>query len=238
MSNEVATTNRNAGYVARYADAAGDPYTNFASESGPGIQGTRLSCAKGDWTAGADKTPVPAVAKFLALVPTSSRGWVKWMGSQLVDARHNLVVDNVPMLNRYALGDTDESQWERNPDGSPRDPWGKDYRFVLVSMAPPHAEFTFIGSSHGARVALQDLCRSYGADRQRYPDAFPVVSLAVSSRQTQSYGTIKGPKFVVEGWAKLEDVKAGKKTATKAKAVTKAEVQAELDDEIPTWGAQ
>jgi hypothetical protein len=41
-----ATQSSNAAYVARYG---ADPYTSFASESGPGIIGKRLSCPKGDW---------------------------------------------------------------------------------------------------------------------------------------------------------------------------------------------
>jgi hypothetical protein len=231
MSNELATKQNNDTYLARY-QTAGDGFSSFASEGGPGIIGTMMRCSKGDWSVGQDKDPLPA-GTYVVVMDSMSRGWVKWVGNQIVDARVHAVTENLPVPHRYMLNDLDETTWEKNPDGTPRDPWVRDYRVVLIQTSAPHGTFTFIGASNGARVAMQDLCRAYSLDRHRFPDAMPVVSLSVTSRQSKSYGVIKGPKFTVEGWANVDDVKAGKKTtATPAKMV---DVATTLNDALPDW---
>jgi hypothetical protein len=68
------------------------------------------------------------------------------------------------------------------------------------------------------------------------------VELTTKTRKDKNYGNIVGPWFEVVGWATLEDVRAGRKTAAaKPKpepvAVT-APVQAspDLSDALPDWG--
>jgi hypothetical protein len=161
---------------------------------------------------------------------TASRGWVKWQGQKIVDARIKPIKDAEMLPHRLTLGDNDEELWEKGPDGQPRDPWAHDYRLVLVEMTAPHGEFTFCGSSYGARIAMQELCNGYSLDAVRYTDAWPVVSLGVNARKTTRYGVIKGPRFVIEGWAHLADVKAGKKTLAQPRKIDMAD---ELNDELP-----
>ena len=67
-------------------------------------------------------------------------------------------------------------------------------------------------------------------------DAFPVVELTTKTRPHKTYGSIKGPWFNIVGWATVEDVKSGKKGGAKAKAPTKVETEAELNDELPVTG--
>jgi hypothetical protein len=230
MTNELAKTNGGS-YLARY-DVDEDPYARFASEGGPGVKGKLLTCSKGDWAIGADKTPVKESQQFLFIVPETMRGWLKWQNNIVADADMGYVRDGFVLKHRAALGDDDESAWETNPDGTPRDPWTRTYRALLLEMSPPHGDVTFTGSSYGAQLALKDICGAYAADRHRYPDAFPVVKLTTKSRQTRLYGKIKGPWFDVVGWATIEDVKAGKKVLAKAKVPTKAETEVAIDDSL------
>ena len=59
----------------------------------------------------------------------------------------------------------------------------------------------------------------FSEQRPAQPDMYPVVELDTKSRATKSFGKIPGPWFTVQGWASLEDVKAGRKVgASKAKA--------------------
>jgi hypothetical protein len=174
------------------------------------------------------------------------RGWLKWSEGGVVAADMGFVRDNFPVKHRYALGDLDESLWEKAPDGEPRDPWSRSYRALLIEISAPHGDVTFSGSSYGAHLALQDICRVYAAERQMHPDAYPVVQLTTKTRQNKHYGAIKGPWFNVVGWATPDNVRAGRKaTAPVAKVEQKpkaakskapADFGKQLNDAIPDWG--
>src|SRR4249920_1008620 len=150
------------------------------------------------------------------------------------------VRDNFQVKHRNAFGELDDTQWEKNPDGEPRDPWTRAYRALLIEMSPPHGEVTFAGSSWGADTGLKEICLAYSQDKHRFPDAFPVVKLSTKTRPNKKYGgTKKDPFFEIVGWASIEDVKAGKKALKKAVVPTKAEIEAAigdtLDDPAPTF---
>jgi len=233
MTNDLKKIEQNnASYIARYDTGPKDPYAAFAAEGGPGIRGMLMTCSKGDWTIGADKTPVKAGTQFLFIVPETMRGWLKWMSGAVADADMGYVKDNCIVKHRDALGDNDEAAWEKNPDGTPRDPWTRTYRALLIEMSPPHGDVTFSSSAWGAEIALKEICRVYSLDKDRFPGAFPVVTLSTKKRQNRTYGAIKGPWFDVVGWATIEDVKAGKAVTKKTKARTKEETEAFLDDSI------
>ena len=46
------------------------------------------------------------------------RGWLKWAGGVVVAADMGLVGDNFLVKHRYALGDLEEEEWEKAPDGT------------------------------------------------------------------------------------------------------------------------
>ena len=94
------------------------------------------SCSKGDWSIGADKTPMGDGPQFLFIVPETMRGWLRWQDGAVTDADMGYVRDNFLVQHRAALGDDDESAWEKNPDGTPRDPWTRTYRALLIEMSP------------------------------------------------------------------------------------------------------
>ena len=241
---------RNDAYTARYAvGEAADPYAAFANESGPGIVGRLLSCRKGDWGIGQDNAPVPPESRFLFLVPETMRGWLKWRDSRVVASDMGLVRDGFAVKHRLALGDPEEDgNWEKNPDGTSRDPWSKAYRALLIELSPPHGELTFSGGSYGTELGFKALAGAYAAERSQHPGGtYPVVQLATAPWTSKNYGKQIRPDFPIVGWATVEDVRAGRKSqaaiakpAPKAKAKAKSPANtmaAELDDAVPTsWG--
>ena len=124
----------------------------------------------------------------------------------------------------------------RTPDGAPRDPWSRRYQFLLIEMAAPHGDVTFRGGSFGAQLALKELCHVYGTERHLYSDAYPVVALSTKSRMSKSYGKIVGPWFEGQGWATIEDVKAGRKKKAKATKAHKQGFDEAIGDKLPNWG--
>ena len=118
------------------------------------------------------------------------------------------VKDHFPVRHRYSLPDSDETLWEKMPDGTPRDPWAQSYRVLLIEVSPPHGDVTLSGSSYGLHLALKEICRIYSSEKSQHPDCFPVEQLTTRTRQHKSYGAIKGPWFDVLGWASVEDKQA------------------------------
>jgi hypothetical protein len=230
-------------YTARYE--AIDPFASFANEGGAGIVGKLLSCKKGTWGIGQDETAPPSGARYLALMDSMMRGWLRWWGGVVTAADVGRVADNFLVKHRFALGEMDEAEWEKNPDGRPRDPWGKTYRMLLVECAAPHGDLTFSSGSFGAELAFRELAGTYAVGREQHPGACPVVELSTDTWTSKSYGKQVRPAFPVVGWATLDDVKAGRKVlAAPAKPKTKVKAKpkpvktlaAEIDDELPTWG--
>ena len=86
--NELAKRNDTT-YAQRYEVT--DPFAAFAAEGGPGIVGKPLACKKGDWSLGSDGDPVPAEARFLLVIDTMMRGWLKWHDGRVVDAEMGYV---------------------------------------------------------------------------------------------------------------------------------------------------
>jgi hypothetical protein len=234
MTSEIVKSD-NASYLARYNQDDRDPYEAFASEGGPGIQGKRLSCLKGDWVVGTDQDAVKAGTQCLAIVDTIGRGWLRWRNNVVMDAVFGLVKDGFLMPHRLSLGDEDKGEWEKDPSGNPRDPWSPVYRMLLVEMAAPHGDLTFSSTAWGAKLALQDLAFVYKDERHLYPDAYPIVDLTTKTRNSRSYGLIKGPWFNVVGWTTVADVRTGRKKKLKPVPPRPPAVGEALDDALPDW---
>ena len=188
MSNEV--TKRADNYAARYEVT--NPYAAFAAEGGPGIVGKLLVCKKGDWSLGSDGDDVPAEARFLLLVDTMMRGWLKWHDGRVVEAEMGFVRDNFPVRHRYSLPNLTRAS-------------GRSYRTERLAIlgrsliasywskcSAPHGDVTFSGSSYGTALALKEICRVYSAEAALHPGALPVVKLTRKTRPHKQWGTIPG----------------------------------------------
>jgi hypothetical protein len=241
MTTELA--NRPNGNVALYR-AEEDGFSSFAAEGAPGIKGKRLSFTKGDYSVGGrdDKVPAPQGARYLVIMPDIMRGVVKWGEHGISDAHVGRVSECYRQPHRNTLGDTDQSLWAVGKDGKPRDPWQRYLSAHLVELAVPHGSLTFVGSSWGMQSCIQAICNDYVDARHEHEGHYPVVKLAVHNKQHKDFGVVKEPRLEIVGWARLEDVRAGRKAAagiaapvsaaTKAKAAAKAGV-APMPEEPP-----
>jgi hypothetical protein len=105
---------------------------------------------------------------------------------------------------RHELGHDDQSAWEIDDRGQPKDPW--QFTSYLPMIADDDGEiFTFTVSSKGARDALGKLTRTYAAHRRRAPRELPVVGLASDgyNHPNRAFGYIKTPIIQVTGWAEV-----------------------------------
>lgn len=176
--------------LAAYADAVSPQY----------IIGDLLRFSKGDYYAGLSDASVAIGANFTVAVDELMAGWIKWWDSKPVEHIMVRVDDGKPLPKRNDLGDDDQSAWETDVHGKPRDPW----QFVnyLPMMNDDGKLFTFTTSSRGGINTIARLAKRYAAHRKRHPDVYPIISLGVGSYQhpNKEFGRIKFPEFVPAGY--------------------------------------
>src|SRR5262249_17578819 len=110
------------------------------------------------------------------------------------------VADGRPVPKRADLGDLDQSKWEVDNHGEPRDPW--QFTNYLPVLNESGELFTFTTASRGGISAIAELCRRYSQHRRRHPDVLPLIALDVDSYQhkLKEYGRIKIPRLTPRGW--------------------------------------
>ena len=131
-----------------------------------------------------------------------------------------------------------QKQWETGLDGKPRPPWQRQCLVYLLDGT--NAErFTFINSTVGARIAVENLKDKVKWMRaMRGADVFPLVELSSAPMKTKM-GTKIRPDFRVVEWRQLGDGEAGPVTGAPpttpaiGKPVSPVSSREALDDEIP-----
>jgi hypothetical protein len=177
----------------------------YGAAAGTPIVGELLKFSKGDWLAGKEADEIPEGTKLVAGMHTLQTGWQKWREQRPVDQRMGLLIDGYVAPPRHELGDDDESLWETNDDGDPKDPWQKTNVIQLVDPTNKEKVYTFSTSSKGGLDAITRLCNQYGSELAKRADRnghCPLVRLDTGSynHPNKAYGKIKYPQFAIVGW--------------------------------------
>ena len=213
----------------------GDPFTEYADAVSPQfIIGDLLKFSKGDYYAGINNQIVPAGTVFTVNMDELMAGFVRWWDGKPTDHVMVRVDDGKAPPKRAELGDHDETKWETDVSGAPRDPWA--FTNYLPMLNDTGELFTFTTSSRGGITAIAGLARRYANHRKRHPDVFPVISLRVDSyaHKNKEFGRIKFPVFAPAGYepkAKFLEALA----AAGIEAAEREQIEAEpapLDDNI------
>jgi hypothetical protein len=226
--NKLATTQTQASAYRAFAD----------EDAASAIAGDMILYNKGLWTRGEGKTPVPTNAQFIANLDEGYRGMVRWSGGKPVDHRIGRIVDRFPMPQLEELSHRDESKWETDEDGNPRDPWTVSYRLVMKDAATGEL-VTFVTGSWGGQRAFRIIYGQFDQGKHQHPGCWPVVRLETEYRQNKRYGPIPEPRLTVVGWRAWDEKKKAKPVTPKRIAsVVRTEddprtLARELEDEIP-----
>jgi len=179
------------------------------------IIGALLKFSKGDWLAGPDAEEMAAGTELVAVVPGTVHGWVLWQNNKRADQVMGLLIEGFVPPARSTLGHDDQSKWEVDATGRPRDPWQPTIYMPIISLDATTV-FTFTTSSDGGRRhAIGPLCKEYGNHIRQHPDELPIVKLHQDSyaHSDRSIGRVKYPELPIARW-----VKADKYLAAIAKA--------------------
>jgi hypothetical protein len=237
--NELVISNNNAVST----NNAANPFLSFADAVSPRfVVGKLLRFAKGEYLAGETNEVIPLDTKMVAAVDSLLFGWVRWDNGKPVEHRMAQVAEGFAPPRRAELGFTDQSTWERDPNGNLRDPWALTY---YLPMIDENAEaFTFSSTSRGGINAIADLARHYGNNQRIHASEFPVVLLKSDSYQhsNNQFGRIKFPVFKRVGWTAkktfyeaigAEDMLAPKELDADVYGVCTSENPAEGMTEVP-----
>jgi hypothetical protein len=159
------------------------------------------------------------------------KGLQCWIGKQLVDSKMGLVADGFIPPRWEDLGHTDESQWEIDNYGNPRNPWQET---ETVELADPKTRelFTFTTNSSGGLKATKKLCLDYARERHQYPDAWPVIELNINIWKSSTYGPMKDPAFLIVGWVSKD---TGEPVAAPPHPPALAPAHASAPELPPSW---
>lgn len=174
-----------------------DPYARAGARAS--AQGLYMSFTKlGNYVAGEDKRKIPTGTRMIANMPGLRYGWRGWFGGPPEDLTQ-LVSEGYQPPRRAEMGDTDESLWAKNTDGSPKDPWQLTY---ILELADPRDGqiYIFAPSSFGGRRAVEKLCGAYAEGRRMNPGMAPIVALNSGTFTSKKYGETANPVLDIVGW--------------------------------------
>jgi hypothetical protein len=169
-----------------------------------------------------DTETIPAGTRCTAHADDIVFGWRGWRGNRIFETRAGFVRDGYVPPRRADLGDTDESQWEKDDDGKPRDPW-QFFGSVPLTRLDTGESYLFAASSRGGVRAINGLMRTYGSRLRAKGDAaaagLPIVELRPDSYKHRLYGKIYVPTMIVASW-----------TDASGKPLSTAD---DMDDDLP-----
>jgi len=184
------------------ATPAANPFTAYGEQaSQKSIVGSLLKFSKGDFLAGQEEEEVPVGTTFIANMDELLAGWIRWESNRPTDQIMGKVSDGYQAPRRSELGDRDDTDWEVDNNGKPRDPW-QFSNYLLLKGDGDGELYTFTTSSKGGLNALGDLCKAYGKAMAQRPNEYPVIAVGVDSydHPNRSFGRIKVPTFKITGW--------------------------------------
>ena len=176
------------------------------------IVGKLLKFTKGDFVAGESGEEVPEGTELIAVMDELWIGHIHWLDGKPVESRIGRLIDKFVPAQQRDLPDRDQSLWEVNDKGEPRDPW-QPVNYLVMRDAKTDEYYTFATGSRGGITAIADLCRHYDRDVKQHPDCFPVIALKASDypHPNRAFGRVPIPVFTVVGRAP-RDGSAAKQT--------------------------
>jgi hypothetical protein len=178
-----------------------DPFTAYgeATKAKNLIVGSMLQFSNGDYIV--NKNPVTAEIadiEFIANMDWMLTGWVHWAKKKPIAHVMVRIGSGLRPCRRAALGDMDETLWEKDGKGDPVKPW--QYSTYLPLVARTGEAYTFLTSSRGGIDATGELAARYGEHRKHNPDVFPLIKLAPATYPHPDYGRVDIPKIVPAGY--------------------------------------
>jgi hypothetical protein len=167
---------------------------------------TMIKYNSGNWTI--SDIPVTAATRFVLYPDQVSHSWTHFADGKAVTEIAAIVADDVEGdvelrivkgKDREDLGYDDQTKWDLDSSGKPRDPWS--YGFALPMMnAGTGAVVVFKIASVGGMGAIAGQVASFNRNRHL---GYPIVTLSTGSYKNRKHGGYTSyPVFVNVGYDK------------------------------------
>jgi hypothetical protein len=202
---------------------------------------TMIKFNSGNWTI--SDVAVPGTARFVIYPDQVAHSWTHFADGKAVSEISAVVADDedgdvelriVSGKGREDLGHDDQTKWDCDASGKPRDPWV--YGFALpMTNAETGAAVTFKIASVGGMAAIAGQVASFSRNRHL---GHPIVTLSAGSYKNKKYGGYTSfPVFVEAGFdappAAARGPNGGGHGARVIGESKVADRNADMDDDIP-----
>ena len=190
-----AVTPINGGALAPQPDY--DPYAAYGQEAANA--GTFLKFSKGEWLLGQNDDEVELGRLLVANMAELSIGWIRWADGKPAERRMGLLGGGFKPEPRDALGHDDQTLWEKDNEGRPKDPWNFTNELPLADPETGE-QMTLSVSSKGGIGAVGNLCKAYGREYRQREGLVPVLELGRDSYKHPEYGKTYVPVLSIVDW--------------------------------------
>jgi hypothetical protein len=174
-----------------------DPFAAYGQEAANA--GAFLKFSKGEWQAGQNADEVPLGRKLAANMDELAIGWIRWADGKPAERRMGLLTQGFKPEPRDALGYSEESLWETDEEGRPKDPWSFTNELPLAD--PDNGEqMTFAASSKGGIGCIGNLCKAFARAPERRQALTPVLELGRDSYMHPVYKKTYVPLLTIVNW--------------------------------------
>jgi hypothetical protein len=143
--------------------------------------------------------PMPAGAKFIAVLDETQKGWIKFDRDGGPPVTHMVRIAEETMLKeREELGDCDPAQWPIGLSGHPEDPWQLQYVVPLQSPDDGGGEpFALVARSKTAMNAVGNLLGRWRWHHKRKLGGYPVIEIKAGTYHNKKFNVTK-PKPIFQ----------------------------------------
>jgi hypothetical protein len=176
-----------------------DPFAHYAASEGAEAffdgDYVKIDQEHHAWVRGREKEPIGATEAFVANMPETRHGHIKFAKSDGEGVeRHTMLIMECPELPPCpACGIADEHDDKRCD-------WRPVVYLPLRSVTDPTDVVCFTGNGLGARRALAQLCRIYAREGADHQGKGPTILLEARSFKNDAGGTTTWPVFKRIGW--------------------------------------
>ncbi len=175
-----------------------DPFAAYGQEAASG-SGNFLKFSKGEWLLGQNDDEIALGRKLAANMGELSIGWIRWADGKPAERRMGLLTQGHKPETRDALGYTDQTLWELDDEGRPKDPWNFTNELPLADPETGE-QMTFSASSKGGIGAIGNLCKAYGKEYRAQGGKTAVLELGRDSYKHAKYGKTYVPILSIAEW--------------------------------------
>lgn len=175
-----------------------DPFAAYGQEAASG-GGAFLKFSKGEWLLGQNDDEVDLGRRLAANMDELSIGWIRWADGKPAERRMGLLSQGHKPETRDQLGYTDQTLWDTDDQGKPKDPWNFTNELPLADPETGE-QMTFSASSKGGIGCIGNLCKAYGKEYRQRQGMVPVIELARDSYKHPTYGKTYVPVVTIADW--------------------------------------